>query len=201
MKDMDRFVNFSDAVIAIAVTILVLPLVDRASDVHINSYHDFHTNLSQPLLVFLLSFIVICRYWQVHHNILNGIRTFTPGLFWLNAAWLTSIVLIPLTSEIISKASDMNVFVSTLYIGSLALVSYISVAMQLLIAHNPTLYRLKASPATKSTGFAVAISMSLALLLGLIPGVGPWALLVLIPAAYAGKALQILRSRAEGQDA
>lgn len=195
MKNMDRFVNFSDAILAIAVTILILPLTDRAAELHVSTFGDFQGQLLQPLLVFIVSFIVICRYWQVHHDLLNGVPTFTTSLFWLNTFWLISIVLIPFTTEIMSNSDGPTTFSSVLYIGSLAIASYISIALGALIERTPELQKSTGKKYDRFSSISIAVGMTLALLLSFIPGVGTWALLVLIPVSYSRVILKFLKEK------
>lgn len=186
MKNIERFINFSDAVMAIAVTLLVLPLVERATNAHINSYHEFTASFSHLLLIFLLSFVVICRYWEAHNDIFKSLKSFSVRLFWLNAAWLISIALIPFTSEIIGNDTTNSAFVTSLYIGSLLITSYIGVAMQWKIAHSPSLQKPSATKSLQlSHGLAGAIAMTLALVISILfPKIGIWALLIVIPASH-----------------
>jgi uncharacterized membrane protein len=186
MKNLERFVNFSDAVMAIAVTLLVLPLVERATNAHIHSYSEFMSSFSHLLLIFLLSFVVICRYWEVHHDIFNGIKSFNVRLFWLNAAWLISVALIPFTSELIGNDTSNSTFITSLYIGSLLITGYVGVAMQWEIAHSSSLQKSSAANSLGITyGLASAIAMTVALAVSiLLPSVGIWSLLLVIPASH-----------------
>jgi uncharacterized membrane protein len=191
MKNFERFINFSDAVIAIAVTLLVLPLVERAANSNIDSYSKFVSSFGNLLFIFLLSFVVICRYWEVHHDLFNTVKSFNIRLFWLNAAWLASIALIPFTSELIGNNGD-SVFITSLYIGSLLITSYIGVAIQWEIVHSPSIQKPSAAKSLNSTyGVASAVAMTLALVISILfPGIGVWALLLLIPAGYISKVLR-----------
>lgn len=186
MKNFERFVNFSDAVMAIAVTLLVLPLVERATDAHINSYNAFRSSFGHLLLIFLLSFVVICRYWEAHHDIFNSLKSFNLRLFWLNAAWLISIALIPFTSEIIGNDTTNSTFVTGLYIGSLLITSYIGVAIQWEIIHAPSLQKPSAAQSLRLTyGLVGAVAMTLALVVSILfPDIGIWALLLVIPVSH-----------------
>jgi uncharacterized membrane protein len=62
IRDLDRVLTFVDAIVAIAITLLVLPLVELASEVRdggrvSNLLHDH----SEELWSFALSFYVIAR--------------------------------------------------------------------------------------------------------------------------------------------
>jgi uncharacterized membrane protein len=195
MNNFERFVNFSDAVIAIVVTLLVLPLVERATTAHVSSYGQFNATFGSLLFIFLLSFVVICRYWEVHHDLFNNLKTFNAALFWLNVAWLISIALIPFTSELLGNNSGSSSFITSLYIASLLVTSYVSVAIQVTITHSPQLQRPGAAKSLDKTyGVASAIAMTLALIISIIlPSVGTWALLLLIPASQIGRRWQAKR--------
>jgi hypothetical protein len=67
-RDVERLTYFSDAVIAIAVTLLVLPLANAASADEITSLQALRDQSGGEIFVFLLSFVVICRFWLVHHR-------------------------------------------------------------------------------------------------------------------------------------
>lgn len=62
-RDLERFLTFVDAVVAIAVTLLVLPLVDIVREVGENGsvVHLLQGHVSQ-LGAFALSFTVIARF-------------------------------------------------------------------------------------------------------------------------------------------
>jgi uncharacterized membrane protein len=193
MKDFERFINFSDAVIAIAVTLLVLPLVERATSSNISSYREVMSSFANPLFIFLLSFVVICRYWEVHHDLFSNLRGFNVRLFWLNAAWLISIAFIPFTFQLLGNSAE-SVFITGVYIGSLLITGYIGVAIQWEIARSPYLQKSSVVKSVNSAyGLASAIAMTLALVISIaFHQVGLWALLLLIPASYISR---ILRDR------
>lgn len=62
LRRIDRLVNFSDGVLAIAVTLLVLPLADRVSSGEFSSFEAFFNALWEPFLLFSISFAVICAF-------------------------------------------------------------------------------------------------------------------------------------------
>ena len=86
----ERLNAFSDGVIAIIITIMVLELkVPHGSDL---------TSLSAVLpafLVYVLSFISVGIYWNNHHHLLYLTRRITGGVLWANLHLLFWLSLMP----------------------------------------------------------------------------------------------------------
>lgn len=182
MQRIERLANFSDAVVAIAVTLLVLPLTERAANLHTYSLRDFKAAFTHLIFIFLLSFVVVCRYWLVQHGLINSIKVFNNKVFWLNAAWLISIALIPFTSELIGNSNANSALITGIYIGSLLLTSYIGFAMKWVILRSPEIRKTASVYSIKHTysGLAV-IAITIALLISItVPSIGPWSLLIVL---------------------
>src|SRR3954447_15101613 len=83
-RGFDRFVNFSDAVVAIAISLLILPLVDAANDSIEpgTSALDFVRDNGDRLFAFGLSFLVIASYWVAHHAMFEEVRSYSKPLMW-----------------------------------------------------------------------------------------------------------------------
>ncbi len=119
-RGFDRLVNFSDAVVAIAITLLVLPLTDLAGDKEsYESVGEFFEKNSAVFQAFLISFVVLANYWLIHHRIFEWIDSYDPALAWLNIGWLMFIVLIPFTTEVITNLG-FAAGGGVLYAGNLA---------------------------------------------------------------------------------
>ena len=76
-RGLDRFVTFLDAVIAIAITLLVLPLADAIGTT--GGGRDLATLLSEQagrFGAFFLSFVLIARLWLAHHRILESVGAY-----------------------------------------------------------------------------------------------------------------------------
>ncbi len=91
-----RLEAFSDGVIAVIITIMVLEL-------HIPSRETSDLNALRselPLvLVYLLSFIQIGIYWVNHHYLIDDLDQVSHGILWSNLAVLFSLSLIPLATN------------------------------------------------------------------------------------------------------
>ena len=86
----NRLEAFSDGVIAILITIMVLELkIPHGSDL---------ASLSPLLPVFLtyvLSFIYLGIYWNNHHHLLQATRRISGGVLWANLHFLFWLSLVP----------------------------------------------------------------------------------------------------------
>lgn len=176
-----RLVNFSDGVMAIAVTLLVLPLVDNISQLQTTSWHQLVATNGSELTVFVLSFVIICRLWIVHHDIFDTLKRFNAKIFWLNALWLLSIVLLPFSTELLGNDNNDSALAAGVYIGTLFVASIAGLLLQWQITRAPDLQKTPVTPRSLIAPAAVTTTlMGAALLLAvLVPAIGPWALCLL----------------------
>ena len=120
----ERLVFFTDAVVAIALTLLILPLVDLVPEAR-RSGLDLRDLLRENLPElgsFLLSFVVIFRFWWAHHQLFRHVSGLSGALVAWNLLWLLSIVLLPWPTAIIT-AYETSPGSVALYIGTLVLSS------------------------------------------------------------------------------
>ena len=104
-RGLDRLVNFSDAVVAIAATLLVLPLVDTASTIGSQHVGTLLAHNWRQIFSFVLSFAVICRFWVVHHGMYEYVQTYSSRLVWMNCFWLLTIVFLPFPTQLVGSAA------------------------------------------------------------------------------------------------
>jgi len=91
-----RLEAFSDGVIAVIITIMVLELKIPAREV--GNLAGLHQVL--PLvLVYLLSFVQVGIYWVNHHYLIDGLKQVTHGILWSNLAMLFCLSLIPVATD------------------------------------------------------------------------------------------------------
>ncbi len=81
---------FSDGVIAILITIMVLEL--RAPE---GSGLSALTPLGQVFLTYVLSFVILGIYWNNHHHLLQAARAVSGGVLWANLHLLFWLSLFP----------------------------------------------------------------------------------------------------------
>ncbi|MEP7196380.1 MAG: TMEM175 family protein [Saprospiraceae bacterium] len=109
----ERLTFFTDGVFAIAITLLIIEI--KIPVVTIYNDHSLWENLSETLFKFegfTISFIIIGHFWSVHHRIFGYIRKYTSILYWINLAFLFTIVTIPFTSGLVGEYSEhSNMFI------------------------------------------------------------------------------------------
>jgi len=103
---LERMILFSDAVFAIAITLLVLEIRVPAVDRHIATDALLAHSLDElvpKFIDFLVSFFMIGLYWTVHHRMFGYVINYTPRLLWLNLIFLLAVVLMPFSSGFYSE--------------------------------------------------------------------------------------------------
>ncbi len=188
-KSTDRLVAFTDAVVAIAITLLVLPLVDLVAEgtrAHLTPQQVVSDNFWQ-LFSFVLSFVVIARLWLGHHALFEMIRGYNRPLVLLNLLWLLSIVLLPFPTEMSGGYRD-NQFVAGLYIAVVLISDAALLGMQWIAYTNPEIAK---APGIISRAemidacLGTVIFLIAFLLAAFVPGVTFYGLLLLVvPGLY-----------------
>ena len=85
-----RLEAFSDGVIAIIITIMVLELkIPSGSD-----WQSLQT-LTPKFISYVISFIYIAIYWNNHHHLLHTVKHVTGGILWSNMHLLFWLSLVP----------------------------------------------------------------------------------------------------------
>ncbi|HEY7669178.1 MAG TPA: TMEM175 family protein [Hyphomicrobium sp.] len=181
----ERMVAFSDAVMAVAITLLVLDLKlpEGVSDADLGGalQDSLHS-----IGVYALSFIVIGLFWMGHHEQYSYIRRVDAPLMWLNLLYLLTIGLIPFVTSLLSDHG--NVLATSLYAGVLVSTSLLSMLMwwyasrdpQLMPADVPETVRREGLLTTLLIGAVFAFSIAVALLWSATAAQLSW--LLLIPA-------------------
>jgi uncharacterized membrane protein len=117
---LDRIVFFSDAVIAIAITLLVLDL--RVPEVAGELTRDpgrALANLWPKVLGYVVSFWVIALYWVAHHRCYRYIRRYDRRLMYINFLFLMFIAFMPFPTGLLFSSAAQTLPVM-LYAGTAA---------------------------------------------------------------------------------
>jgi uncharacterized membrane protein len=190
-RGFDRLVNLSDAVVAIAATLLILPLVDTATELGTGDPGEFFADHWEQFFAFALSFAVICRFWLIHHRIFTTLDGYTRPLLVANFVWIGSIAFLPFPTELVAFTGIDHSTTSALYVGTMCVASSATTAIQWIAIRTPSLQaEAVRGTLTLHAGLASVITMVLVLAIVIVvPDVGLWALLLLIPAGVVGDRL------------
>ena len=124
-----RLETFSDAIVAVAITLMVLR-IDPPQTSPGQSLGQAFVQVTLPdIIYFLITFAVIVIFWMHHHDLFILLPEFTPiRAFWLNMGFLAMICLLPFGMEFFSADSSSYVTVSV-YAGLMALATLFLGAM------------------------------------------------------------------------
>jgi Endosomal/lysosomal potassium channel TMEM175 len=92
---LDRIVNFSVAVFAIAITLLIpdIRVPEIPDDLVAEALPAQLLALWPKYFGYVLGFVVIISFWNIHHSIFSAIRGYDRGLIWLNSLFLMFVAL------------------------------------------------------------------------------------------------------------
>jgi uncharacterized membrane protein len=126
-SSLERLVFFSDAVFAIALTLLALDL-KLPEGIPAADVDDALVEAWPQLFAYALSFLIISRTWMSHRSDFARIQHFTPNLARLNLALLFFIAMLPAPTSILSDyGDDPTPWPSVLYATNIAAV-YLTMA-------------------------------------------------------------------------
>jgi uncharacterized membrane protein len=165
----ERLIAFLDAAIAIALTLLILPLMEgvseAAADGHdLVEYVDAHAS---QLLAFTISFVLIALFWRLHHVILLPDTPTDRGRTSLQFAWLFTITVMPVVTALTGGLETDRPLVA-LYVGTLAVSASLLFAIAVTERRKRTAAGLPFPATVAAAPLAMALLFTLALLLGLI---------------------------------
>jgi len=89
-----RLEAFSDGVLAIVITIMVLELAVPEHETSLAALRP----VLPSLLAYLLSFVYLGIYWNNHHHLLHAVERVSGGILWANLHLLFWLSLVPFTT-------------------------------------------------------------------------------------------------------
>ncbi|MFZ4517426.1 MAG: TMEM175 family protein [Microthrixaceae bacterium] len=141
-RSFDRLVNFTDAVVAIAITVLVLPLTEIVRPADGQTVWGLIAAHSGEVSAFFFTFLVVALLWGVHNRVVNRLRGYDVTLFWLNITWVAAIAFLPWPAALYGSATGIAAHdriewvageglggIGLLYWATLALISVVGALM------------------------------------------------------------------------
>jgi uncharacterized membrane protein len=129
--DLGRIAAFTDGVMAVAITLLVLNLeVPRVPDGELD---DALVDLIPSLIAYVLAFALVGRFWIIHHRLFETLRAFDATLMTLNLAFLSLIALVPFATDLFDRYTQEPLGVAVLgaTLGLAALTHWLATAYTL----------------------------------------------------------------------
>ena len=107
IRDVGRIQAFTDGVMAVAITLLVLnievPELPSGGEAQLDEQL---VDLLPSLVAYAISFALVGRYWVVHHSIFEDLRSFDGPLIALNLLFLSLIGLVPFSSDLVDRYGE-----------------------------------------------------------------------------------------------
>jgi uncharacterized membrane protein len=128
-----RLEAFSDGVIAVIITIMVLDL-RVPSTRELGNADALHADL-KLILVYLLSFVQTGIYWVNHHYLIDDVEQVSHGILWANLAFLFTLSLIPFATKWVGERGVTS-FSIALYAAACALPAVTWVVLSSIICRH-----------------------------------------------------------------
>jgi uncharacterized membrane protein len=154
-KRVERLVLFTDAVVAIIITLMVLEvkmptLPHHASDAQLTQAL---SDLWPKYLAVFLSFMVVGQFWSMHHRRFAWVPHVTAPVVWLNLLFLLFLATIPFVTAILAEQTGR--LSTMLYAADLAIVSLIVLVLWWVLGRDA---RIKEDPTARL--FLVSIGIA-----------------------------------------
>lgn len=145
----DRLIFFSDAVVAIAITLLALDLpvpTGTTVDELWSSVQDH----AESYLAFVISFLVIAAMWSEHHHVFRYAARSDAWLRSLDMVWLLMVVLNPFATKLLTSEAPDTVGAHALRWGFYALLQILASVTFLAMVHHMMSHDLQAEDTPSS---------------------------------------------------
>src|SRR4051794_9453889 len=154
-RALGRIGAFSDGVMAVAITLLVLNIEVPTLE-HGQTLDDALWDLLPSLGAFVLAFALVGRFWVIHHNLFEKLTAFDSWLMTLNLVFLALIVLIPFSSELYDTYTDQGLAAAVLG-ANLGLAAAAHLAMTRHVMRNHLIHAERRTETEPMTGLSITI--------------------------------------------
>lgn len=138
-RSMERLIAFSDGVVGVAVTVMIVPIFDTPGPGPNQTMLDvIQANLGN-LIAYIFTFYVVVTIWLAHHRVFNELRGYDARIMTLNTIWLMTIGFLPWPSYLIGEGDGIERGIGALYFGTLAVSTLMLWLTALHVRRNPEL--------------------------------------------------------------
>jgi uncharacterized membrane protein len=179
----DRVLFFSDAVFAIAITLLVVDL--RVPDVVANAAEEI-ANSKDKILSFTISFLVIGLFWMGHHRLFRYITALDRRVIFLNLLFLGTIAFLPYPTALLFAGNTHEPAAPVFYASCVAGAGLLELAIWLYASRSKGLVPASVPLAVRRYELAQLLPTPVVFLLSIpvafiAPGVAPFTWILLVP--------------------
>ena len=185
--EFDRVAFFSDAVFAIAMTLLVVGIgIPHVRESQIGKHIG---DKREEIFGFFLSFVVIGFYWLAHHRFFSKLVAVDVRFMKINLLYLAAIAFMPFPTALVGIYGDQQAVVIVLYAVTLAVASCLE-AVLFFHAQRAELLRKRLDDQAfrnymlASLAPAAVFALSVPIAIFYDPGVGLLSWLLIFPAEY-----------------
>jgi uncharacterized membrane protein len=134
----ERLVFFSDAVFAIVITLLVLPLTAEIELPHGGEgLAAVVLDRWRTVLTFIVSFLVVGQFWTAHHRTFGLLHRQNSTLLWLNLVSLLTVAFMPFPAALLGAKNETgDAFPVVFFAVSMTLASCALTATWIYAAHS-----------------------------------------------------------------
>lgn len=181
----ERSKAFIDAVVAIAMTLLILPLMESVTEVAgaKGSTAGWFAEHQGELTSFIVSFAIIAMFWLNHHRLFTAVEQVDSALLWISMAWLLTIVWLPVATALSGRMDGSDWLAKIVYIGSMIVTALVTLIQRVYLRRHRDLHHI--ADADLRSGMAADLAMcvlfGVALLVAVtVPSIGYLAMFLML---------------------
>ncbi|MGK3108217.1 TMEM175 family protein [Streptomyces sp. WAC05858] len=136
--DIERIQAFSDAVFAIAITLLALEITVPEHLPTAELGHALREDALPSAAGYLLSFVVVGALWISHHRLFRMTKVVDGPLLYLDLALMALVAALPFPTKIVTEYHS-SAMATSLYAGTIAVAALLIAAMATRLLRRPSL--------------------------------------------------------------
>ncbi|MBO3679144.1 TMEM175 family protein [Streptomyces sp. NEAU-YJ-81] len=136
--DVERIRAFSDAVFAIAITLLALEITVPEDLPTAELGHALKEEALPSVAGYLLSFVVVGALWISHHRLFRMAKVVDGPLLYVDLALMALVAALPFPTKIVTEYHS-SAIATSLYAGTITLAALLIAAMAIRLLRHPGL--------------------------------------------------------------